>query len=177
MEAITESMDAVRRMNVRQVVEQIVSFGLIVSTALIIWKTLMIVSGSESPIVVVLSGSMRPAIHRGDLLFLYQSQKPFNIGEITVYNVGVPIPIVHRLLNLHEKPDNSVEILTRGDNNTRHDRPLYHGRNWLKREHILGRSFAFFPYMGMMTIWMTDFPLLKYSLIGMLGLFVIINRE
>ena len=30
----------------------------------------MVVTGSESPIVVVLSGSMEPAFQRGDLLFL-----------------------------------------------------------------------------------------------------------
>jgi signal peptidase len=29
-----------------------------------------VVTGSESPIVVVLSGSMEPAFYRGDLLFL-----------------------------------------------------------------------------------------------------------
>ena len=37
------------------------SFGMIVSSALMIWKGLMVVTGSESPIVVVLSGSMEPA--------------------------------------------------------------------------------------------------------------------
>lgn len=77
---------------------------------------------------------MEPAVYRGDLLFLYQSPQPFEIGEITVYNVGREIPIVHRLLNIHEKcvlssrvlpfilltslrPDDAVELLTRGDNN------------------------------------------------------------
>jgi signal peptidase I len=34
---------------------------MIVSSALMIWKGLMVVTGSESPIVVVLSGSMEPA--------------------------------------------------------------------------------------------------------------------
>ena len=40
---------------------QVLSFGMIVSSALMIWKGLMVVTGSESPIVVVLSGSMEPA--------------------------------------------------------------------------------------------------------------------
>ena len=43
---------------------------MIVSSALMIWKGLMVVTGSESPIVVVLSGSMEPAFQRGELLFL-----------------------------------------------------------------------------------------------------------
>ena len=41
-----------------------------VSSALMIWKGLMVVTGSESLIAVVLSGSMEPAFQRGDLLFL-----------------------------------------------------------------------------------------------------------
>ena len=34
---------------------------MIVGSALSIWKTLMLISKSESPVVVVLSGSMEPA--------------------------------------------------------------------------------------------------------------------
>lgn len=43
-----------RRMNKRQFLYQVLSFGMIVSSALMIWKGLMVVTGSESPIVVVL---------------------------------------------------------------------------------------------------------------------------
>lgn len=38
--------------------------GLIVTSALIIWKALMCITGSESPVVVVLSGSMEPGFKR-----------------------------------------------------------------------------------------------------------------
>lgn len=78
---------------------------MIVSSALMIWKGLMVVSGSESPIVVVLSGSMEPAFHRGDLLFLTNyPDEPVRVGEIVVFKVdGRDIPIVHRVLKLHEK--------------------------------------------------------------------------
>lgn len=65
----------------------------------------MVVTGSESPIVVVLSGSMEPAFHRGDLLFLTNyPDEPVRVGEIVVFKVeGRDIPIVHRVLKLHEK--------------------------------------------------------------------------
>lgn len=78
---------------------------MIVSSALMIWKGLMVVTGSESPIVVVLSGSMEPAFHRGDLLFLTNyPEEPVRVGEIVVFKVdGRDIPIVHRVLKLHEK--------------------------------------------------------------------------
>lgn len=43
---------------------------MIVGSALMIWKSLMVLTWCESPIVVVLSGSMEPAYYRGDILFL-----------------------------------------------------------------------------------------------------------
>ena len=59
------------------------------TSALIIWKSLMIATGSESPVVVVLSGSMEPAFYRGDILFLYLAKRPTRLGEIVVFNVEV----------------------------------------------------------------------------------------
>lgn len=88
-----------------QFLYQVLSFGMIVSSALMIWKGLMVVTGSESPIVVVLSGSMEPAFHRGDLLFLTNyREEPVQVGEIVVFKVeGRDIPIVHRVIKLHER--------------------------------------------------------------------------
>ena len=38
---------------------------------------------------------------------------------------GRDIPIVHRVLKLHEKEDGEVKFLTKGDNNSVDDRGLY----------------------------------------------------
>jgi len=111
-----EFFDDVRRMNKRQLLYQVLNFGMIVSSALMIWKGLMVVTGSESPIVVVLSGSMEPAFHRGDLLFLTNNRAdPIRVGEIVVFKVeGREIPIVHRVLKLHEREKRNCEILDQG---------------------------------------------------------------
>ena len=122
---------------------QVLSFGMIVSSALMIWKGLMVVTGSESPIVVVLSGSMEPAFQRGDLLFLtnYQEEE-IRVGEIVVFKIeGRDIPIVHRVLKLHEKEDGSIKFLTKGDNNSVDDRGLYApGQLWLDRKDVVIRA-------------------------------------
>jgi len=105
------------------------------------------------------------------------------VGDFPVFNSGAEgdIPIVHRLLELHQKSSTSprdVAMLTKGDNNLVHDRPLYKGSiDWIQRQHVIGRAWAYLPYAGLMTIWMNDYPMLKFALIGVLGLFVIINRE
>jgi len=90
---------------------------------------------------------------------------------------GREIPIVHRVLEVHEKQTGKFDLLTKGDNNQVHDRGLYNGLTWLHREHIMGRAMGYLPYIGMITIWMNDYPILKWALIGILGLYVIVNRE
>lgn len=60
---------------------------MIVGSALSIWKTLMIVTLSESPVVVVLSGSMEPAYWRGDILFLSFYNTPIEVGDVVVYKI------------------------------------------------------------------------------------------
>ena len=83
----------------RQLATQILNFGLILSTAFMLWKGLSVISDSPSPIVVVLSGSMEPAFQRGDLLFLWNRGMETQVGEVVVYNVrGKDIPIVHRVV-------------------------------------------------------------------------------
>ena len=235
---------------------QALALGLICSSALMIWKVLMLWTGSESPVVVVLSGSMEPGFQRGDILFLRLDEEPFHTGEVVgmsskrgsgqakahahecervcvqavtadlcsghrrvqviadpcacalaslarartlartlvcilavsslalprhaVFNIhGRDIPIVHRVVRVHEDEGTGTErILTKGDNNYGDDRVLYaHGQEWLGREHIMGRSTGYLPHVGMVTIIMNDYPLVKFLLIGVLGLLVVTGKE
>ena len=103
---------------------QILNLAMIVFSALMIWRALMVYTKSESPVVVVLSGSMEPAFQRGDILFLNNDDRPVEAGEIVVFKIeGREIPIVHRVLNVHEgqKLSNGksepTKYLTKGDNN------------------------------------------------------------
>merc|ERR1712224_1041666 len=141
----------------------------------------MVVTKSESPVVVVLSGSMEPGFHRGDILFLtlYGEKDPFVPGDVVVFQIqGRDIPIVHRMMNVHQKTDGTYAMLTKGDNNQVDDRGLYAYRQlFITRKEIMGRAQAFIPYVGMITIWLNDYPWLKYIMIGSMGFFVIIGRE
>ena len=227
----------------RNLVYQVLNLAMIVFSALMIWKSLIVVTRSESPVVVVLSGSMEPAFQRGDILFLNNQADPIDVGEIVVFQIeDRDIPIVHRVLKVHNKcvawahascecgyfaalrrlflspaappssqwlalltplrpavtttalrlrlrllllphrsarrEDGDVDYLTKGDNNLVDDRGLYKpGQQWLKRSDVLGRAIATVPYIGMVTIMMNDYPKFKYILIGVMGLFVLTNKE
>ncbi len=109
---------------------------------------------------------MEPAFQRGDILFLDNQPSRISVGEIVVYNVkGRDVPIVHRVLETHERcvvllscaaasqgtlpplrPGEDVRYLTKGDNNSLDDRGLYApGERWLSREEIIGRARMYVP--------------------------------
>jgi len=62
--------------NKRVMAFQVLNLAMIVFSALMLWKGLMFLTKSESPVVVVLSGSMEPAFQRGDILFLNNQDDP-----------------------------------------------------------------------------------------------------
>ena len=98
--------------NKRQLLFQALNLAMIVFSALMIWKSLMWLTKSESPVVVVLSGSMEPAFQRGDILFLNNQNDPIRVGEIVVFKIkDRDIPIVHRVMKVHEKASGEVCIL------------------------------------------------------------------
>ena len=228
--------NTLRDMRKRQLAHQVLNLAMIVCSALMIWKSLMVVTSSESPVVVVLSGSMEPAFHRGDILFLHMGFTPFRAGDIVVFKVADrDIPIVHRVIKVHEKESGEVDLLTKGDNNAVDDRGLYAAsQSWINKEHVIGRAKGYLPYVsarcprrlamlasawpgacatacrrrcccccgpsahcmnahcthlpcacraprlrqiGMVTIIMNDYPMVKYVLVGLMGLFVLTTKE
>ncbi|CAK9193256.1 unnamed protein product [Sphagnum jensenii] len=166
MGMIEDAVSAIKATNIRHIALQAISLGMIVMSALIIWKGLMCFTGSESPVVVVLTGSMEPGFRRGDIIFLHMSKAPIRAGEIVVFHVdGRDTPIVHWVITVHERAEtNEVEVLTKGDNNLRDGRGLYaHGQMWLQRHHIMGWSVGFLPYLGWVTIIMTEKPYIQIN--------------
>jgi signal peptidase len=174
------TLQTLKNMNKREFFTQAVNLAYVVASALVIWKVLSVVTNCESPIVVVLTGSMEPGYWRGDILFLYLGNEPFRVGDVVVYKLpGKDIPIVHRVTTVHEPVDGNVKILTKGDNNQVNDRYGIYNSDiwWLEKEHIIGRVKGYLPYVGMVTIIMNDYPMVKYFVIGILAIMTLTNKE
>lgn len=166
--------------NKRSLAYQGLNLGMVIFSALMIWRGLMVFTYSESPVVVVLSGSMEPAVYRGDILFLDNDPlSPIRVGEIVVFQIkGREIPIVHRVLQVRDGVNGESKFLTKGDNNNIDDRGLYaRGQMWLRRDDIMGRAKIVLPHLGMVTIILNDYPYLKYVLVGAMGFFVLTTKE
>ena len=50
-------------------------------------------------------------------------------------------------------------------------------QSYINKEHIIGRAKGYLPYIGMVTIIMNDYPIVKYILVGLMGLFVLTTKE
>lgn len=165
--------------SIRQTLVQILGFAAIFTSSYMFYKGLSIVANSESPLVVVLSGSMEPAYQRGDVLLLWNRQKHVDVGEVVVYNIeGRTTPIVHRVLRSHAS-DNKQLLLTKGDNNAVDDVSFYGGRNqYLDREkEVVGVVKGYLPLVGYITILLAENQYFKYGLLGITGLLAFIQGE
>jgi signal peptidase len=179
MHTIHDTWTEFTTMNHRRRGHQLVNLLLVISTALMTWKFFMVASWSESPIVVVLSGSMEPAYYRGDILFLELTDNPLiTVGDVVVYKLDERnIPIVHRIISVHQEGD-EYYMLTKGDNNRVNDRGLYaQGQMWVQRKDLMGRVWFYIPYVGIITIWLNDYPPLKYAVIGFMVIVGLTTRE
>ena len=55
--------------------------------------------------------------------------------------------------------------------------PCAASQSWINKEHVIGRAKGYLPYIGMVTIIMNDYPIVKYILVGLMGLFVLTTKE
>lgn len=176
--SLREELTTLRRMSMLQGANQLVNLGAVVCSALMVWKLMMVLLATESPIVVVLSESMSPGYNRGDLLFLAHT-RPLEVGDVVVFKLdGRDIPIVHRVLRVHTGPGGEVFYLTKGDANLGDDRGLYNrGQEWISDRLIMGQSIGYLPSVGMATIYLTEKLWLRYLVIGSLAFFVLASHE
>ena len=151
---------------------------MIVVSAVMIWNCLKLALWTESPVVVVLSGSMEPSMYRGDILLVHKNT-PVDNGDIIIYQTpGEQIPIVHRVVDVKTNKEGKKLYLTKGDNNNVDDRGLY-PRNvfYLEEEHIIGKVLGICPYAGYVTILLNDYPQLKIAVLGSMLLSVLISKD
>ncbi|KAJ3433502.1 signal peptidase complex catalytic subunit sec11 [Anaeramoeba flamelloides] len=160
---------------------KMIQIAYLLSFALFLWNSLRIITDTEGPVVVVLSGSMRPAFHRGDILFVKNQKDPYQVGDIVVFKIpGKEIPIVHRILTSHMTDEGKQVFLTKGDNNTVADRGLYdykNGQRWIEKKDIDGKIYANFPYLGMFTIWISEKPYYKFLVVGFVVIVTFFSNE
>ncbi len=142
------------------------------------YEGMKLASGTQFPVVVVVSPSMEPAIHVGDLLFVHyvppEDIKNGSIddktGDVILYDahglgwVNPPDdPIVHRVVNkTWDELTGMWYFMTKGDYNPDADPPDCTGLPcpgdqviWVPQDHVLGVVWGDIPYIGYVKIWVS----------------------
>ena len=71
-----------------------------------------------------------------------------------------------------------AKLLTKGDNNNADDTELYaRGQDFLNRRDIIGSVVGYIPFVGYVTIMLSEHPWMKTAMLGIMGLVVILQRE
>ena len=75
--------------------------------------------------------------------------------------------------------DTPLKLLTKGDNNMADDTELYaRGQDYLERsKDIIGSVVGYIPFVGYVTILLSEHPWLKTVLLGLMGVMVVLQRE
>ncbi|MCD6215683.1 MAG: signal peptidase I [Candidatus Aenigmarchaeota archaeon] len=88
--------------------------------AVLFYYLLGLVLNTNMPLVSVVSDSMIPGLHRGDVL-LVSGYGPYEKGDVVIYfKKEIGYPIVHRIVgfvNITEGNKTEEMIITKGDNN------------------------------------------------------------
>lgn len=123
---------------------------------------LQAVTGSETPVVTVVSDSMEPVFSRGDLVFL--RNREVQLEDIVVFSVpGKPLPIIHRVIGQHS----DGQFVTKGDNNLMDDRFLYAaGQKGIHPEDIQGVAWFSLPWLGYPSLLLHEYGVGKAAVLG-----------
>ena len=71
-----------------------------------------------------------------------------------------------------------AKLLTKGDNNMADDTELYaRDQDFLNRKDIIGSVIGYVPFVGYVTIMLSEHPWMKTAMLGIMGLVVILQRE
>ena len=152
----------------RKIIVTIILLGVAFSGAFLVYFIMQIALNTKTPMVVVVSGSMKPKLHRGDLLFL-RGKDGENIkngtiegkeGDIIVFDAhGIwshppPDPVVHRVIDKWYVSGDGWYFRTKGDANSSPD------IGDVPESSILGVVVGRIPYIGWVKIALTDSGLL-----------------
>ena len=163
-------MEKIKKLWQNEYFKTAISMLLVILLFLIFWYGSIAYFNTESPYLVVSSGSMRPTLEVGDLIIvkriplLQLNAAPMN-GDIIVYKKPNGDLVVHRLVN-KTKIDDKYILTTKGDANTASD-PSFPDQRYI------GKVVARIPFIGHISLFTNTTEGFYFFLFIMICLIVI----
>ncbi len=146
----------------RELIEDVAVIAL---ALVVIWGTgigLQIYLQTPTPLLAVESGSMEPALYRGDFVIVRAvDPTTLRVGDIIIYDatsLGFPsgsVPIVHRIIEIQDV-SGQLYFFTKGDNNPG---PDYGNRT---ADDIIAKVIGSVRYLGFLTLLLLE-PIVGWS--------------
>jgi signal peptidase len=172
-------------------IKKIIITILLIATAIgapfLIYWIMQLSLNTQSPMVVVISGSMEPSYSKGDLLFLSgEEPNDINFGDVIVFDArGVWLsppaePVVHRVVNVTFY-GGIWWYMTKGDANILPDQWSYQPEGefnpfidprWIPQTKIIGKVIGCIPFIGWIKIILTENILYPILIIILCILFI-----
>jgi len=145
----------------KKIIITVIIIIIAVGSPFLVYWILQMALNTPSPLTVVVSGSMEPTYHKGDLLFLY-GETPANIneGDVIVFHANhwpdpPAEPVVHRVVDKqYDSISEQWEFKTKGDANSVED------PGWVPGDQVIGKVVGWIPLIGWVKILLTEGNLL-----------------
>lgn len=113
---------------------------------------------------IVISGSMKPKINKGDIVFITRHIEYEDIkkGDIISYSLG-KTKVLHRVINITENG-----FITKGDNNDNVDFGV------VTKDQVNGKLLFSVPLLGYMFLFILKY---KFMFISLIVLIIVISRK
>lgn len=140
----SRTVEALKNPTVRVILLIIILFGATYGGV----EVMRLVLQTESPLMVVSSGSMVPTLNVGDIIIVRGvDPHAVSVGTIIIFHspYEYDIPIVHRVVAVHND-GGSVTFETKGDHNGIQD-------GWrVPAQNLIGAYVAKIPYVGLISL-------------------------
>ena len=147
-------MEKIKKLWQNEYFKTAISILLVILLFLIFWYGSIAYLNTESPYLVVSSGSMRPTLEVGDLIIVkwvppsQLNAAPLN-GDIIVYKSDEGDLRVHRLIEMVPSDKGGYLLTTKGDAN---DWPLPDEINFSDKRYV-GKVIARIPFIGHISLF------------------------
>lgn len=154
-----------------RLLKAIFSVALIIIVTLAGFELIKAFTGTSSPICVVVSPSMSPALNKGDLVIVFKALiEDLEVGDVIVFHkpTNPSELIVHRVYKILTDSDGRRYVVTKGDANVNPD-------NWrVYDELIVGKVVYVIPSIGWISIILK--PPINYFFIAVIIVLLIISE-
>lgn len=113
-------------------------------------------SNGQTDMDVVVSGTMEPALYRGDIVVVEKNPDNIQVGDIVVYNATwfQNKAVIHRVISIKNDSNGNTLFKLKGDNNNISDpEPIYRSQIISKVVNTENGPYVI-PKIGYITLWL-----------------------